>query len=79
MLPPLQLSKGHGALRLLLCDDLIIAVATALLRTPAMWPARRQMRPPWIQIQRHGEWGIGNLELRELYRAIARILKDHKG
>ncbi|XP_039811739.1 developmental protein SEPALLATA 3-like [Panicum virgatum] len=73
------LSKGHGALRLLLCDALIIAIAAALLRTPAMWPARRQMRPPWIQIQRHGEWGIGNLELRELYRAIAGIPKDHKG
>ncbi|RCV15793.1 hypothetical protein SEVIR_3G088600v4 [Setaria viridis] len=25
------------------------------------------------------EWGIGNLEQRELYRAITRILKDHKG
>ncbi|OEL34065.1 Eukaryotic translation initiation factor 3 subunit M [Dichanthelium oligosanthes] len=25
------------------------------------------------------EWGIGNLEQRELYLAIARILKDHKG
>ncbi|CAL5036123.1 unnamed protein product [Urochloa decumbens] len=25
------------------------------------------------------EWGIGNLEQRELYLAISRILKDHKG
>lgn len=25
------------------------------------------------------EWGIGNLEKRELYHAITRILKDNKG